>query len=173
MQSLRINVSELFQKPGEKINWHYNDWFCVDEIGFKDKAKVNAIITNVGKRILFHGRLTAGIVFQCSRCLESYVHQISEEIDEEFVPDELAPKEGKELSLEELSIFPYKEETIDIGEMMRQYIVLACPVQPLCNENCGGLCVQCGQNLNKEKCNCKLELIDPRWTALKDMNLSG
>jgi len=43
----------------------------------------------------------------------------------------------------------------------------------LCREDCKGLCVHCGQNLNLASCDCAktAEKVDPRWTALQGLAL--
>ena len=56
--------------------------------------------------------------------------------------------------------FPKKEfpEVIDLGEEVRQEIVLDIPVKLLCREDCKGLCIGCGVNLNVDQCQCKVKL---------------
>ena len=53
--------------------------------------------------------------------------------------------------------FPKKEfpEIIDLGEEIRQEIVIDIPIRMLCQEDCKGLCIRCGANLNSEECKCK------------------
>ncbi len=46
-------------------------------------------------------------------------------------------------------------DTIDLTEDIRQEIIVELPMKILCQENCKGLCPNCGVNLNKEKCRCK------------------
>jgi len=43
---------------------------------------------------------------------------------------------------------------LDMSEMIRQYNLLAMPMKPLCRVDCGGLCPECGANLNENKCHC-------------------
>lgn len=171
METLQVDVSKLLYNIGEKIEYDYNDFFTVKEIGFRNRVNIKATISSVEQRIILHGELKTQISLQCSRCMENYMYDILEYIDEELVPLELVAREeeGKTLSLEELSIFPYSKETIELGEILRQYIILSRPVQPLCKKDCAGLCVQCGQNLNEVKCQCKIESLDPRWAALKNL----
>lgn len=168
MSLLKIDISNLLSGAERKIQWEYDNLFCVEEINFKDKITVSLAMTAIEKRIIVNGQLKAAFPSQCSRCLETYNHPVSEEISEEFVPKSIVPKEGKELSLEELSIFPYEGEKIDLAEMLRQYIILSRPERPLCKESCAGLCLQCGQNLNIERCQCESGLADPRWAALEN-----
>lgn len=168
MSSLKIDVSTLLNNVDKKLQWGYDNLFCVDEIDFEDKITVLLAITAIEKRIIVSGQLKVTFPSQCSRCLETYSHLVSEEIAEEFVPANIVPKEGKGLLLEELSIFPYEGEKIDLAEMLRQYIILSRPDRLLCKESCAGLCPQCGQNLNIKRCQCENNITDPRWAALKN-----
>ena len=57
----------------------------------------------------------------------------------------------------------------DLEQLMREQFYLALPMKPLCREDCQGLCVVCGANLNRATCDCKLEWDDPRLAALKEL----
>ena len=56
---------------------------------------------------------------------------------------------------------------IDLGEDVRQTLILAVPLKLLCRPECKGLCPQCGTNLNNETCSCTTVEADPRWDALR------
>ena len=58
---------------------------------------------------------------------------------------------------EEDEIYYYQGDHIDLAPMLREQMILAAPIQPLCSENCAGLCPRCGQNLNEERCACAPE----------------
>jgi uncharacterized protein len=58
---------------------------------------------------------------------------------------------------------------IDIEPMLRDAVVLALPLTPVCSEGCKGLCARCGQNLNEGGCACRDDDMDPRWAALSDL----
>jgi uncharacterized protein len=47
------------------------------------------------------------------------------------------------------------------------------PLNPLCREDCKGLCPQCGTNLNTETCDCAQEWEDPRLAALKQFQVKS
>ena len=49
----------------------------------------------------------------------------------------------------------FRGDEIDLGSFFREVISLALPVKPLCNEECAGLCPQCGIELGKQKCDCQ------------------
>ena len=48
-------------------------------------------------------------------------------------------------------------------------VLLALPLKVTCREDCRGLCVHCGKNLNEEQCSCTTAVVDPRWTALQEI----
>lgn len=56
---------------------------------------------------------------------------------------------------------------IDLGEDVRQYVILSLPLKMLCKEECAGLCPVCGGNRNRVRCTCTVEETDPRWATLK------
>jgi DUF177 domain-containing protein len=56
---------------------------------------------------------------------------------------------------------------LHLADLIRQYLLLAVPMHPLCREDCKGLCPQCGRNLNNGGCTCNTESGDERWAALK------
>ena len=64
----------------------------------------------------------------------------------------------------------YKEDSIDLGELMHEQFVLALPMKPLCTaERARGCCVHCGTNFNKETCDCAPQWTDPRLAVLKGL----
>jgi len=63
----------------------------------------------------------------------------------------------------------FNTDKIDTTNDVREFALLSVPMKKLCKENCKGLCPKCGSDLNKEKCKCITEEIDPRWKPL--MNL--
>ncbi len=53
--------------------------------------------------------------------------------------------------------YPVKEEreSLDLGEDIRQELILRQPMKVLCRADCKGICLRCGTNLNKEECRCQ------------------
>ena len=74
------------------------------------------------------------------------------------------------LSAEDLDVFAYDGERIDIEPLFREQFVRFVPYAPLCAEDCKGLCSQCGIDLNSGTCSCE-KPIDPRLAALKGLKL--
>jgi uncharacterized protein len=55
-----------------------------------------------------------------------------------------------------------QEEFIDISEDVRQELILNLPARVLCQENCKGLCVDCGVNLNNQECEHKHSIVSSK-----------
>jgi len=78
--------------------------------------------------------------------------------------------DGPEVAVEDLDLFPFDGEHIDLEPLFREQFVLAIPYAPLCSETCKGLCQQCGIDRNSATCSCEPP-IDPRLAALKGLKI--
>jgi uncharacterized protein len=63
----------------------------------------------------------------------------------------------------------YEGDGIELNDVLREYVLLALPMQRLCSENCNGICPVCGQNRNQRQCQCRTAAVDDRWAALKQL----
>jgi uncharacterized protein len=106
---------------------------------------------------------------ECSRCLTEFTLPVHVHLEEEFfpmvdiwtgAPADLPP--GTEWSAFRISA----NHILDLQEPVRQYAAIALPIQPLCRENCAGLCPQCGVDRNTVSCECQETPTDPRWASL-------
>jgi uncharacterized metal-binding protein YceD (DUF177 family) len=127
----------------------------------------------------FHGELTVA----CSRCVDPVKLVLDEKLRVTFMPRHELPDEdeaaepaaaddedGAEVAEEDLDVFPFDGERIDLEPLLREQFVLAVPYAPLCAEDCKGLCPQCGINRNTATCVCEPP-IDPRLAALKGLKI--
>ncbi len=122
------------------------------------------------KDIRLRGRLSAGLELQCARCLEPVPQQVEREFDLLYRP--LGTDAGRdELSVTdaEAEIGYYQGEGILLEDVLREQVLLALPLKITCRDDCRGLCLHCGKNLNLEQCSCAAPMEDPRWTALKEI----
>jgi uncharacterized protein len=115
------------------------------------------------------GRVTTRLRLECGRCLEPFEIPIDSPFELRYVPEPAATVEGEEREVEEddLTTSFYREDSINLGELMHEQFVLALPMKPLHDAACKGLCVHCGTNLNHETCACAPERTDPRLAVLK------
>lgn len=107
---------------------------------------------------------------QCSRCVMDMEQVVRMKIEEEYLP-EVDVNTGARLNIpDELSDNFYIDAThmLDMSEAIRQYFGLNMPFSPVCRDDCKGLCLTCGADLNDTKCSCDDVIRDPRWGALLD-----
>ena len=79
--------------------------------------------------------------------------------------------DGFELSDDDMDVSYYDGNEFDMAEVVREHLLLALPMNPLCAEACAGLCDQCGADLNEAACGCE-EPVDPRLAALADIKIN-
>ena len=119
------------------------------------------------------GRVTTELELPCSRCLEPYRLPIDAPFDLRYLPaTESSPEEEQEIEEDDLETTYYRDDVIDLNELLREQFYLALPMKPLCTEGCRGLCPQCGTNLNTGTCDCAPAWEDPRLAPLKGLGKS-
>jgi uncharacterized protein len=122
------------------------------------------------KDIRLRGRLSAGLELQCARCLEPVRQDVQRDFELLYRP--LGADAGRdELSVTdaEAEIGYYQGDGILLEDVLREQVLLALPLKVTCSEDCRGLCLHCGKNLNQEKCSCTVPMEDPRWAALREI----
>ena len=109
------------------------------------------------------GTLSGIVVRECVRCLQEFKENISIPCKAAFQQDPKVGgqeiqgvKERVECSEEGFAddIYPCVDDRVELDTILREQVILATPIQPLCREDCLGLCQQCGRNLNQEQCRC-------------------
>jgi uncharacterized protein len=108
--------------------------------------------------------------FACSRCVEPYPFANSATFHLRFRPRLEVSQENEEVEIgsEDLDVEFYTERSIALRDLAAEQVQLAIPMKPLCEENCLGLCPNCGVNRNREQCQCEVSVTDERWGALRD-----
>lgn len=116
------------------------------------------------------GRIQAVVEIECSRCLLPTDVSLDFPFSAAFVTAENYTQEKEaEVNLANLEVSIYEGDRVDLGEIVREQILLNLPGQIFCREDCQGLCQKCAANRNLIDCNCEEKEIDPRWAALKNL----
>lgn len=110
--------------------------------------------------------------FNCDRCLDKFNKSIISESKLIYTEDKTLVDSTEE-EKDEIRYLRPEDTDVDLSEDIRQYLFLSVPVKMLCRDECKGLCPKCGKNLNFDKCECKKELIDPRWEKLKELKFDS
>ncbi len=138
-----------------------------------------------GQHVFASGRIAGHVTVACSRCLEPMKIAFDEALRVTFLPQAEMPTpaeeaasqnkrqaadddedEGVAITEDDLDLFGYDGEVIDLEPLVREQFILAVPYSPLCSEDCRGLCPQCGSNRNLTSCACEAPG-DPRLAGLK------
>lgn len=121
------------------------------------------------------GRFETQVGLECGRCLEPFSMGLEQELDLFYLPRPEQPEqddqeEEVELSDHDLVVAYYDADVLDLGEMVREQILLGLPMKRVCREDCQGICHSCGVNRNVGECNCKdQDDVDPRLSVLRDL----
>lgn len=156
-KELIIKIAELLQSSeGTQETYKINtklDFGKSLELTSDLTGKIMLMALKEGAHVEVKGLKTAAKQV-CNRCLKEYSQVI--EIDEasaEFLLELPKHKEDDE----EFFLIDKKNVEIDLTDFLRQEIVLHLPLISVCSKSCKGLCPRCGIDLNKEKCDCKVE----------------
>lgn len=165
MSGLRINISKL----SEGMHQHSLSTEPAD-IGldkrFSQTVHVDVSVEKSNRQLLVQVVTRCSGSFVCDRCLDEFEQKVESHYSVLYVQGQAAPEDSEETE-EEVQYLPADANMIDLGEDVRQYLILSLPLKTLCKEDCAGLCPVCGINRNKAKCSCTVEETDPRWADLK------
>lgn len=135
------------------------------DLRFRGPVKVAGTARLAGSgEILAETRIRGELQQECRRCLATVITPVDLErllvfgaADEEMGEDgEIRP-----LDLDAMEL--------DLGEAVREELILAVDPYVLCDPECKGLCPVCGIDRNQETCECVVEEQDPRWDALRTL----
>jgi uncharacterized protein len=118
-------------------------------------------LTRTGEGLYLQGNLKAGTAVSCNRCLTEFEQPLEIELAD-LLAYPPGPQEDLLLSVPETGM-------LDLAPLLREYLVLDIPSQPLCRPDCKGLCPECGENLNENTCEHPQSHIDPRLASLSTL----
>jgi uncharacterized protein len=163
---LCLDVSELLRSPGSARDLRFHgsvDGLAVtmahvrqgSELQFELRAE--ALVDGIHVR----GRMAGEVEMECRRCLRPLQRHAEVEMDELFLPPGDATVDDQ--------AYEIVDERIDLEPAVRDAIVLALPLHPLCTPECRGLCPSCGADRNERECGHETVTTDLRWGALEQL----
>jgi uncharacterized protein len=115
--------------------------------------------------VLVTGTARAALAGECARCLDSIDDDIVADFQELFAYEESdTATSGGDDDASRL-----EGDLLDLEPLLRDSVVLTLPFQPLCRDDCPGLCIECGARLADDPDHQHDEPIDPRWAALREL----
>jgi uncharacterized protein len=168
LRGFRAGTDEISRRyPPEAFQLAGEDFRLVGPVD------LTARVTKDAQKVRLEGRVKTTLETDCGRCLDPFTIPVDAPFDLMFLPeaDPAVQRRDAEAQTQEddVGVSFYKDDTIDLGAVMREQFILALPMKPLCREECKGLCPVCGVNRNREQCACQQEWVDPRLEPLKKL----
>jgi uncharacterized protein len=122
------------------------------------------------------GIFTTTFLLICARCLASFEKFCEGHFTLNYsrkIPKELHHDDSEviELTAEKIGMIYFAGEEIDFTDAIQEQVVLSIPFKALCKNECRGLCIKCGQDLNQDICQCDRQISDGPFAVLKNLNL--
>ena len=172
MNKFQFDVSEIgenglhiqSEQAPDFLNDISNSLYSIENIKFDSNVYIDANIYKDQKQIILNGTLNLKYVSPCSRCLTDVNLQINPQLSLILIPNN---KDDFEFENDTV-VSSYSGNTIDITDYLTEMVSISFPAKILCNQDCKGLCPDCGIDLNMDSCSCKENRISPDFAVLKN-----
>jgi DUF177 domain-containing protein len=158
-----VDSHELGRRAGSMLELQLDraapaDWqLDLVEVPAGASIQLDLRLESVMDGVLVSAQLQAPIRAECGRCLQPVTDSLDVSWSELYAyepdPDD-----------EDLPVID--GDLIDLEPALRDAVVLALPLNPVCREDCAGLCPTCGARLDDVEPGHAHERTDPRWDAL-------
>jgi uncharacterized protein len=163
----KIRFDETFE-PG-KIDFTGEE---LEQVSPLHATGVAELLEDSGGEVRVRGRYTVEIGAQCDRCLGRARFPLEASFDLFYRPvAEIAREEEVEIDEGQAEIGFYEGGGLELGDILREQVLLALPMQRVCSEACKGICPVCGKNRNEGDCGCSTAAVDDRWGALRNLKV--
>jgi uncharacterized protein len=126
-------------------------------------VKLRATFAGTGE-VVARGGIEGRLRQECRRCLKPVTTTFAQDLTLVFVSDG-SEEEGDGGAYG----FDPADAELELGEAVREEVVLAVNPYVVCDPECKGLCSRCGADLNEGPCDCSENEVDPRWEALRNL----
>ncbi|MBU0730480.1 MAG: DUF177 domain-containing protein [Proteobacteria bacterium] len=160
-------------EDGLRIEIEDESWFPDRDLKRTGAVRSWIFLERRGCRVFVSGYIDVELQLSCDRCLEAFSFR---PIPDFRMVAELVASSSTGQSIEEhllgsneMDVMFLEKPVIDVFELLDQQILLALPVKKLCNEECRGICSQCGSNINVQVCSCESKAKITPFTVLAQL----
>jgi uncharacterized protein len=157
---LIVNVVELLRRPGNTkdviVSVASADLTFDDARMTDDPIDVDVHLEALSNGISVHGHASATWAGECRRCLVPLRERMQIDVDELY-----------QVVADSPDAYAIENDQINLLPMVRENLLVAIPLGPLCREDCPGFCPHCGTDLKTGSCTCSAPAVDDRWAALE------
>jgi uncharacterized protein len=190
---MKILVDRLTATP-TPFHWEAGpEWWAAEipaqpgmPLAVREPFVVDCLAHCMAEDVFLEGCVAGAVELECGRCLARYRHGLREPFRLILEPAgtrspadpeaaEALRRDGVCLG-DEIEAGWFRGDEINLNSFFREVVSLALPVKPLCDEECAGLCPQCGIELGKMKCDCRETKSNSPFAvlaALRDGSQSG
>ncbi|MGK5443740.1 YceD family protein [Micromonospora sp. URMC 105] len=140
----------------------------VELIGVPEGADLDLDLRleSVSEGVLVSGTISGPVQGECGRCLRQINDSVVVNVQELYAYENSATDE----TTDEDEVGRMQGDLIDLEPALRDAVVLTLPTNPLCREDCPGLCPECGVHWDDLPADHSHQQIDPRWAGLSQLN---
>lgn len=153
-----INVSQLLKQPvGARRRYEFEEHFAplAPDVELAEPVSGSVELLRTARGILASSRYRTAVEQACGRCLEPTVSELSGSSHDEFMPrTDMVTGEVLDEQADSDELVIDDRHVLDLTEVIRQDLLTQLPFQPLCSQDCPGLCAECGQDLRTGSCTC-------------------
>lgn len=172
---LVLDTRELPRRPGalrvvERVVPAPSD-LGLELIGVPEGAdlSLDLRLESVSEGVLVSGTVSGPVSGECGRCLRPITDAVDVTVQELYAYEHSTTDE----TTDDDEVGRLKGDLIDLEPALRDAVVLALPTNPLCRDDCPGLCPECGGLLDDLPADHHHDQVDPRWAALTKINREG
>jgi uncharacterized protein len=170
---LMLDLNDVVQHPGRRVEFPLQIWLDREEVPPQAEPIDGTLCVESGGRLIhLEGDFHVDVWLECARCMARFREPVEFHVEEDYsivgTPSGVSSRSYAEVDDQE----PYplfEGNKLLIEELLRQYLLLQLPMQPLCRTDCKGLCSHCGQNLNEGQCGCSEETSHPAFAKLAQL----
>lgn len=147
----------------------------IEVIGVTEGARLDVALRmeSVMEGVLVTGEVRAPLTGECVRCLEPLLQrEVVADFQEMFSypsVDDRGRRVESEAEGDGEETFLIEDDLVDLEPVLRDAVVLSLPLQPVCREDCPGLCPECGALLARDPDHHHEDAVDIRWAALTEL----
>lgn len=165
---LQVDVKELQGRPGAQETLSRTvpapADFATVLVGIPEASELDLDLRleSVHEGVLLSGSASAEVVGECGRCLDPLSYPLTVDVMQLFTWDPDAGDDDEDIRAVSADL------TVDVEPVLRDLMVSELPFQPVCREDCPGLCSECGFRMEDDPEHAH-EQLDPRWAALSNL----
>ncbi len=138
----------------------------IDSVVFTAPIHIDGTIVNMGGYVRLTATVNAKYDAECALCLTPLMRNFAVEFERTVVGKGELANTSEDDGEDYIEV---ADGMLDIELAAAEQLMMEFPMREVCSEDCKGLCMKCGKNLNEGDCTCPKKEIDPRLAILQKL----